>query len=37
MNRRLLFFGYKKNNKTSGPKKLYYKFMSIELDIIYKK
>ena len=37
MNKQPLFFRYKKNNKINKFKKLYYRFMLIELDIIYKK
>ena len=34
MNGQLLFFKYKKNNKINNPKKLYYKFILIKLNII---
>ena len=37
INRRLLFFKYKKNSEINKFKKLYYRFMLIELNIIYKK
>ena len=37
MNKQLLFFKYKKNNKISGSKKLYYRFILMELNIIHKK
>ena len=34
INKQLLFFKYKKNNKINNFKKLYYRFMPIELDAI---
>ena len=37
INGRPLFFGHKKNNETSGPKKPYYRPMPMELDAIHKK
>ena len=37
INKQLLFFGYKKNNKTNKSKKPYYKLIPMELNTIYKK
>ena len=37
MNGRPLFFGHKKNNETSGPKKPYYGPMPMELDAVHRK